>query len=117
MVDIPHPLLRVGGLFGCFGGHSVGETPGSIPNPVAKPSCADGTALGRVWESRTPPNYSFVGVSPGLVVGAHTYLTPEFLEPIPVSLGSGFSFAFMRLLASSVCLPIVLPAWGIEAAS
>ena len=58
MVDIPHPLLVCGEGFGCFGGHSVGETPGSIPNPVAKPNCADGTALGRVWESRTPPNYS-----------------------------------------------------------
>ena len=51
------PLLGLG-VVGCFGGHSVGETPGSIPNPVAKPDCADGTALGRVWESRTPPNYS-----------------------------------------------------------
>ena len=35
---------------------SGGETPGPIPNPVAKPASADGTALGRVWESRTPPN-------------------------------------------------------------
>src|SRR4051794_34567095 len=41
---------------GCFGGHSGGETPGLIPNPEAKPSSADGTALGRVWESRTPPD-------------------------------------------------------------
>ena len=40
----------------CYGGHSVGETPGSIPNPVAKPFSADGTALGRVWESRSPPD-------------------------------------------------------------
>jgi hypothetical protein len=38
------------------GGHSGGETPGHIPNPEAKPSSADGTAPGRVWESRTPPN-------------------------------------------------------------
>ena len=34
---------------------SVRETPGPIPNPEAKPYCADGTAPGRVWESRTPP--------------------------------------------------------------
>ncbi|MDF2899175.1 MAG: hypothetical protein K0Q46_5961, partial [Rhodococcus erythropolis] len=27
-----------------------------IPNPEAKPFSADGTALDRVWESRTPPN-------------------------------------------------------------
>jgi hypothetical protein len=39
-----------------YGGHSGGETPGPIPNPEAKPSSADGTALDRVWESRTPPN-------------------------------------------------------------
>ena len=32
-----------------------GETPGPIPNPEAKPARADGTALGRVWESRLPP--------------------------------------------------------------
>ena len=33
------------------------ETPGHIPNPEAKPFSADGTALGRVWESRTPPDF------------------------------------------------------------
>ena len=32
-----------------------GETPGPFPNPEAKPARADGTALGRVWESRSPP--------------------------------------------------------------
>ena len=32
------------------------ETPGHIPNPEAKPFSADGTALARVWESRTPPD-------------------------------------------------------------
>src|SRR6476660_8954774 len=37
------------------GGLSGGGTPGPIPNPEAKPSSADGTALDRVWESRTPP--------------------------------------------------------------
>ena len=40
----------------CFGGYSDRETPGPIPNPEAKPASADGTALARVWESRTPPN-------------------------------------------------------------
>ena len=44
----------------CYGGHSVEETPGSIPNPEAKLDRADGTALGRVWESRSPPDI-FVG--------------------------------------------------------
>ena len=37
------------------GGHSIGETPGNIPNPEAKPNNADGTAPDRVWESRKPP--------------------------------------------------------------
>lgn len=39
-----------------YGGHSVGETPGPIPNPEAKTHSAHGTALARVWESRTPPD-------------------------------------------------------------
>src|ERR687890_215748 len=32
------------------------ETPGSIPNPEVKPFSADGTATGRLWESRTSPD-------------------------------------------------------------
>ena len=46
------------GVFGwgwVFGGYSVGETPGPISNPEAKAHSADGTALGRVWESKSPP--------------------------------------------------------------
>lgn len=31
------------------------ETPGPIPNPEAKPARADGTATGRLWESKLPP--------------------------------------------------------------
>jgi hypothetical protein len=34
----------------------VRETPGPIPNPEVKPHCADGTARGTAWESRTPPD-------------------------------------------------------------
>src|SRR3954471_18925464 len=45
----------------CFGGHSDGETPGSIPNPEAKPVSADGTARGTGGESRSPPNILLVG--------------------------------------------------------
>jgi hypothetical protein len=37
-----------------YGDFSEEETPGPIPNPEAKLFSADGTALGRVWESRTP---------------------------------------------------------------
>ncbi|MCU1507684.1 MAG: hypothetical protein JWP05_2653, partial [Microbacteriaceae bacterium] len=33
------------------------ETPGYIPNPEAKTLCADGTAGGTLWESRTPPDF------------------------------------------------------------
>ena len=55
----PGPRLCVGQgvavLWG-FGGDGGRETPGDIPNPVVKPSSADGTALGRVWESRSPPD-------------------------------------------------------------
>ena len=43
-----------------YGGYCVGETPGPIPNPEAKPYCADGTALVTVWESRSLP-YIFWG--------------------------------------------------------
>jgi len=39
-----------------FGGHGERETPGSIPNPEAKPFSADGTAWETAWESRTPPD-------------------------------------------------------------
>ena len=33
-------------------------TPGPMPNPEAKPSSADGTALVRVWESRSSPTFN-----------------------------------------------------------
>ena len=36
---------------------SGGVTPGPFPNPEAKPTCADGTAPGRVWESKSPPAF------------------------------------------------------------
>jgi hypothetical protein len=58
---------------GC-GGHSAGETPGPIPNPEAKTRSADGTAPGRVWESRTPPHHT-TGTGPANDGGARTPLT------------------------------------------
>src|SRR5690625_1809515 len=51
-VSHPHRWGRVPG----YGDYSVGGTPGPIPNPEAKTHSADGTAPGRVWESRTPPD-------------------------------------------------------------
>ena len=40
------------------GGHSTGETPSNIPNLEAKPGNANGTAIDRSWESRTPPQHN-----------------------------------------------------------
>ena len=44
---------------------AAGKRPASIPNLEAKPASADGTAPGRVWESRTPPQHSIQRVGPG----------------------------------------------------
>ena len=52
-----HPHAHVVGsvLIGLSVVHSYRETPGPIPNPEAKPVRADGTATGRLWESKSPP--------------------------------------------------------------
>ena len=54
--DHPRECVTRGGVSQSYGSNSVGETPGPIPNPEAKPYSADGTAPARVWESRTLPN-------------------------------------------------------------
>ena len=36
------------------------DPPGPFPNPVAKLTCADGTAPGRVWESKSPPALNLI---------------------------------------------------------
>lgn len=57
LAGFPRVLVFLGCGWGeGYGGHSVGETPGSIPNPEAKAHSADGTATGRLWESRSPPD-------------------------------------------------------------
>ena len=64
--DVPAlPGVVPGGVWGAcgcsvvfVGGFSGGVTPGPFPNPEAKPACADGTAPGRVWESRSPPTFA-----------------------------------------------------------
>ena len=61
-------------LFWFCGGHGPGETPGPIPNPVAKAWRGDGTAFERVWESSAPPHHFFVGVVP--VRGTTPFLFP-----------------------------------------
>ena len=65
-----HGLRRLMYVFYCMvfrfsGGHSGRETPGPIPNPVVKPSNADGTARGIVWESKTLPEYLYCSFPPG----------------------------------------------------
>ena len=79
---ISHPRARPGrnGSKG-YGGHSVGETPGPIPNPEAKTHSADGTAPGRVWESRSPPDNHYTVESPNHTVGALPHLTPKTRTP------------------------------------
>ena len=42
----------------CVGDESGGGTPGPIPNPVVKPTSADGTALDTGWKSTRLPTYS-----------------------------------------------------------
>ncbi len=79
----------VGGWFAGFdesnsvvGGFGGGGTPGPIPNPVAKPSSADGTALVRVWESRTPPTSNLKKGSPPKV-GSPFLVFTGVAEPCP----------------------------------
>ncbi len=53
---------------------AAGKRPASIPNLEAKPASADGTAPGRVWESRTPPQQpSMVGPGTQTVPGPTTF--------------------------------------------
>lgn len=68
----------------CYGGHSVEETPGSIPNPEAKLDCADGTALGRVWESRSPPDILCGSGSELETLGGFAPPTPLFYALISI---------------------------------
>ena len=57
---------------------AAGKRPVSIPNLEAKPASADGTAPGRVWESRTPPQHSIQagGARNNLVLGPTLLLIP-----------------------------------------
>jgi hypothetical protein len=75
--------------FVCFvGGFSGGVTPGPFPNPEAKPACADGTAPGRVWESRTPPAFIVILRSGRTIFGL--FFHSSFLC-VCVGVGSGRS--------------------------
>ena len=101
-----HGLRRLLYMFYCMvfrfsGGHSGRETPGPIPNPVVKPSNADGTARGIVWESKTLPEYfilfpPFFGgrnvcgcitLQPGWLGVIHPHTHTHTPRPQPDSLG------------------------------
>ena len=57
---------------------AAGKRPASIPNLEAKPASADGTAPGRVWESRTPPQQpSKSGARNTTVPGPTPYIYPH----------------------------------------
>ena len=58
---------------------AAGKRPVSIPNLEAKPASADGTAPGRVWESRTPPQQP----SKGGALGTHVPKAPPLFMPPP----------------------------------
>ena len=54
---------------------AAGKRPVPFRTRLAKPARADGTAPGRVWESRLPPAYNFmvVDVVPGVGVASTTF--------------------------------------------
>ena len=55
---------------------AAGKRPAPIPNLEAKPASADGTAPGRVWESRTPPQHTFAVGSWNTVPRPHRFVIP-----------------------------------------
>ena len=54
---------------------AAGKRPVPFRTRLAKPARADGTAPGRVWESRLPPAYNFmvVDVVPGVGITSTTF--------------------------------------------
>ena len=96
---------------------AAGKRPASIPNLEAKPASADGTAPGRVWESRTPPQQP----SKGGVLGTHVpkapplYVYPQDMQQKSLAAGAcktisgaALFFAYAPLIAISTCKPIPL---------
>ena len=90
---------------------AAGKRPASIPNLEAKPASADGTAPGRVWESRTPPQQpSMVGPGTQTVPGPTTFLyalekQPGGLASRPVKRSQGAPpfLAYAPFIATSTC--------------
>ena len=80
--SFPTPSIITGVGYKGYGGHSVGETPGPIPNPEAKTHSADGTAPGRVWESRSPPEQLLMVEAPTTRLGPPTF-KHQPTHPVP----------------------------------
>ena len=90
---------------------AAGKRPAPIPNLEAKPASADGTAPGRVWESRTPPQ------QPSQMVGPLEHLVPTGPTTLriptrkatggqparPVKRPQGCLFAYAPLVTTSTC--------------
>ena len=75
---------------------AAGKRPAPIPNLEAKPASADGTAPGRVWESRTPPQHSIQRVGPGTrsFQAPPAFVIPTGRQPAPLA----------RFSSSAVCV-------------
>src|SRR5699024_8010561 len=57
---------------------AAGKRPVPIPNPEAKPARADGTAPGRVWESKLPPTFKQTKTTYDKDPSRHTRLDGSF---------------------------------------
>ena len=64
------------------GNHNEGETPVPIPNTEVKPLCADGTARGAEWESRSLPGFFFFSEIPDLSLQRPAGGNFKFMERI-----------------------------------
>ena len=78
---------------------AAGKRPASIPNLEAKPASADGTAPGRVWESRTPPQQPSKGGALGTLSSKGP--TP-FMPPTKYVLQAQARFVLSTLPASAI---------------
>ena len=97
---------------------AAGKRPASIPNLEAKPASADGTAPGRVWESRTPPQHSIqAGGARNTIVPSPTRLAiPTGKQPVSLA---HFSYEALdpvlrRVLSDERVLASPLPRMALE---
>ena len=92
------------------GGNSSRETPGPIPNPEAKPAYADGTATGRLWESKKPPtpNNTTTEIPQAREQPTTTSTVPGLLAYPAQQQGTAFSLLRNYLLIAGISAQIVL---------